>query len=929
LGSATTRLRHERLILDFYGFRPFDSTAKSFVAGEIEKLARSQLQPALILWRIVDSLVKEKIEIPGYYPLAELILAAVNTRKAELCAIIERALTARTREALDELLVQGSAGEDEPVPAKTAAYKLTLLKKLSQSTKPSKIRETITDLLVVQGLYRDFLPILCALDLNHEGIRYYAHSVIKSEIFQVTRRISEDRYLHLIAFITHQYFRLQDNLFDVLLNVLQTYLNTAQREHKEVCYRRREHWNEAVRKLIGYLDHSFLKVLSAIKQITDSAELDDAEKVRQIRALLATEEPDRHQAEASLAPLKRDLESETDGEDYYGILEAKSVRIQNRISPILKALPFQGEAGSEALLRAIQYFKDKDGVVDRGAPTEFLKPIEEKAVLGRDGDLRVSLYKALLFIHVMGAIKSGTLNLEHSYKYRTLDNYMIDRDRWQRDKQTLLARAGLASFAEPQQVLDELDRVLHAQYVKTNMNLVEGNNSWVKLNKDNTITISTPKVEDADAAPLQTFFPERDYISLLEVLSTVNRYSGFLDEFQHWQQRYHRPKPPQKTFYAGIIGLGCGIGTRKIARISRQISEPELENTVNWYFSPDATQAANDKVLHLMDRMELPNRYRRSQEVLHTSSDGQKFEVKVESLNANHSFKYFGKGKGVSVYSFIDERHLLFHSTVISAAERESAYVIDGLMHNDVVKSDVHSTDTHGYSEMIFGTMHLLGFSYAPRIKNLKRQRLYTFKSRRSWDRAQAKVAPSGYIDTQIIEDNWDDILRFIATIKLKETTASEIFRRLNSYSKQHALYRALKTFGKIIKSIFILRYIDDLELRQAIEKQLNKIENSHQFSRAVSIGNPREFTQAEKQEQEVAEGCKRLIKNAITCWNYLYLSQKISEVIGSEAREILFQAIANGSVVSWQHINLLGEYDFSDEKLQDSVGIKPPKLAA
>jgi hypothetical protein len=26
-------------------------------------------------------------------------------------------------------------------------------------------------------------------------------------------------------------------------------------------------------------------------------------------------------------------------------------------------------------------------------------------------------------------------------------------------------------------------------------------------------------------------------------------------------------------------------------------------------------------------------------------------------------------------------------------------------------------------------------------------------------------------------------------------------------------------------------------------------------------------------------------------------------------------------------HLNLLGEYDFSDDKLQDSVGIKPPKL--
>ena len=40
-------------------------------------------------------------------------------------------------------------------------------------------------------------------------------------------------------------------------------------------------------------------------------------------------------------------------------------------------------------------------------------------------------------------------------------------------------------------------------------------------------------------------------------------------------------------------------------------------------------------------------------------------------------------------------------------------------------------------------------------------------------------------------------------------------------------------------------------------------------------------------------------------------------------------KAVANGSVVSWQHINLLGEYDFSDEKLRDSVGIKPPNLTA
>jgi hypothetical protein len=104
--------------------------------------------------------------------------------------------------------------------------------------------------------------------------------------------------------------------------------------------------------------------------------------------------------------------------------------------------------------------------------------------------------------------------------------------------------------------------------------------------------------------------------------------------------------------------------------------------------------------------------------------------------------------------------------------------------------------------------------------------------------------------------------------------------------------------------------------LRQAIEKQLDRIEHAHRFTRAVSVGNPREFLQAEKEEQEMAEACKRLIKNCIICWNYLYLSQKLEDTEDAASREAFLEAVANGSAVSWQHINLLGEYDFSDDKL-------------
>ena len=552
-----------------------------------------------------------------------------------------------------------------------------------------------------------------------------------------------------------------------------------------------------------------------------------------------------------------------------------------------------------------------------------------RAAVQKEGKFPVSLYKALLFLHVQSGIKSGALNLEHSYKYRPLDDYLIDRVRWQRDKQHLIERAGLEALVDPRKVLKELDQALSQQYLLTNQNITEGKNPHIKFSKNGGFTLATPKQEESDAEPLQQFFPDRRFVPLVEILATVNRFSHYVDELQHPQQRYHHGKPSEATIYAGMIGIGCTIGLRRMMRISRGVTEAELEHTVNWHFSLDGLQAANDRVLRLMDRLELPNLARRLPDQLHTSSDGQKFEVRVDSLNANYSFKYFGKDQGVAAYTFRDERDLLWYSTVFSSAERESAYVIDGLMHNEVVKSDIHSTDAFGFSELVFAVSHLLGFSYAPRFKNLERQRLYIFRSRKGSDRSAWKIKPAGYADDEIVIQQWDEILRLIATIKLKEVTASDLFRRLNSYSKQHALYQALKAFGQVPKSLFILQVIDDPVLRQAIEKQLDRIEHVHRFTRAVSVGNPREFLQAEKEDQEMAEACKRLIKNCIICWNYLYLSQKLEEIEDAATRQVFLDldAVAHGSVISWQHINLLGEYDFSDEKLQDNVGIRPPKL--
>ncbi len=925
-----TSARHQQLLLEFFGYRKFDEEARLLAAREIARLVRSQVRPKLILLEIIEFLGHHRIVLPSYRALANLIVSETNRHKRDLIKIINAHLTAEQRQKLDSLLEKDSGSETNPTASQAQRSRLTLLKKFHQSTKPARIKANLGDWRLLHELYREMESVVIALGLTHEGLSYYANSVIKAEIFQVTRRAAADRYLHLLAFIAHQTFKLQDALIDTLLLCVQTTLNTTQREHKENYYNERVPRHQLIHELVKGLDQNLLAIFSHIQSIIADGRLNAEEKLTLITLLIEEQEPERSRVAEQVRNLQHAVEASEQDRDYYLLLGKKSLKLQNRVADIVRQVRFNADSSNSHLIEAVEHYQQRGGELEKSAPMEFLTPRERQAVLDEDGKFRVSLYKALLFAQVAEAVKAGTFNLTHSHKFRSLEDYLLPHEVWQASREELLERADLNRFAAGSQTLDELRYKLDQQYHYTNQRIQQGLNPLLKFRANRTFYVLTPKVEEdeEDESPaLRTFFPERKYISLLEVISTVNKATRFLDEFEYWRHKYQHRQPSEKTFFAGIVGYGCDIGEQKIAQISKQINENELESTINWFFTVPHLHAANDRILSVLDQLEAPNLYRRHSDQLHTSSDGQKFEIAVESLNANYSFKYFGQNKGVSVYSFIDERHLLFHSTVISSAEREAAYVIDGLMHNDVIKSDIHSTDTHGYAEIIFGTTFLLGFTFAPRIQRLDRQRLYAFEKRKSYEERGYEILPDAYIDTELIETHWDDILRFIATIKLKHTTASQLFKRLNSYSKQHTLYRALKEFGKIPKTIFILKYIDDSVFRQAIEKQLNKIESAQKFSKAISHGHNHEVIQGNKEEQELAEGCRRLIKNAIICWNYLYLSQQLQEAETERRKAELITAIKNGSVVSWQHINLHGEYDFSDEKLQDSVGLDLTKI--
>ena len=166
-------------------------------------MAEAHLKPKLIFWRCLDLMVRERVQLPSEHRLTALIASALQRRKRQLVERIEQLMTIELRALIDDLFVQAAPLDEGAEPGRTSRYRLTLLKKWSQSTKAGEIKQRTNDLLHLKEMHDGLVGILSVLGLDQEGVRYYAGSVLRSEIFQLARRTDPDRYLHVIAFIAH------------------------------------------------------------------------------------------------------------------------------------------------------------------------------------------------------------------------------------------------------------------------------------------------------------------------------------------------------------------------------------------------------------------------------------------------------------------------------------------------------------------------------------------------------------------------------------------------------------------------------------------------------------------------------------------------------------------------------------------------------
>jgi len=116
--------------------------------------------------------------------------------------------------------------------------------------------------------------------------------------------------------------------------------------------------------------------------------------------------------------------------------------------------------------------------------------------------------------------------------------------------------------------------------------------------------------------------------------------------------------------------------------------------------------------------------------------------------------------------------------------------------------------------------MHLLGFRFAPRIRDLKDTKLYIPKNGQDYAGLQTMIG--GNLNIKHIRAHWDEILRLATSIKQGTVTASLMIRKLGSYPRQNGLAIALRELGRIERTLFILDWLQNVELRRRVHAGLN-----------------------------------------------------------------------------------------------------------
>lgn len=478
---------------------------------------------------------------------------------------------------------------------------------------------------------------------------------------------------------------------------------------------------------------------------------------------------------------------------------------------------------------------------------------------GENTKLIANRFEYFLYRKAEQLFHSNSLTVKESVNNRSLTSDLIQPKEWQQ-KETIIENTGLDKLTTPiNQTLADKSQQLEVKLKEASEHIFSGDNKYVEFIPGKAeLKWSIPNSRWQQTIE-NPLYNQIQHMGIVELMLFVDQKTGYLNSFTHISATKEKSPVNKEDLIACILANGTNYGLYKMANISDR-SMGKLRSVDDSYVRYETLKTSNDQV----------------------------------------------------------SNHVPVSTQVIGANEYEGHFAFDLLYNNSSdIQPNTLSTDTHGTNNVNFAILDFFGYTFAPRYAKMKKVFFELFEvTEENGGRIQLKKD----INHKLIAEEWDNIQHIVCSLSRKTTTQSTIIRKLSN-GKSRRL-SALHEYDRLIKSIYVLEYVDNSTLRHYVQQALNRGEAYHQLKRAITSVNGNKFRGGNDYQVSQWNDCARLISNCIIYYNSALLSAFL-QIQERNGRQDVVDVISRLSPVAWQHINLNGEYAFNkDRKEIDLAGL-------
>jgi len=889
-----TTLHHYRAAIRSYlKASSYAEAGEKLVTETVIEAAGTMSDPADLINRAIEALNKAAIDLPAFSTLERLANHLRTQVHTQIYEQVEARLTANGVAALDALLIVQSG-------AVTTAF--NRLKQTPGPARPETIRQWTDRLNWLTGLI-DPDPMLKGI--AHTKLRQFAAeaaAIEVSELLDMSRR--GKRHTLLLSLLHQTRSSCRDELIEMLLRRVRKTQAAAKEKLKTLQEQNRD------------MEENLIAIFGTVLETAKEGKT-DAKTGKQIRALLEEQggiDTLAEQCQAVTAchsnndlPLLWPIHANTRAL-LFGLIELMEIHTATQDRSLL-----------DALAVVVRHRHTRSDNLKETVDLSFASKRWQSFIIKRQQAPIIISRRALevcVFIHLADGLQVGDIYVngaENFGDYRTqLLPWKTCQPRVEGYCEALsMPRTGRELVAQLKNELTELAAKVDSGFP---------DNSELSIDEDGVphlkkqIARPQPAGLVAFEAEVHARLPERHLLDIVKYGTFWTRYtrhfrppSGADSKLTRAEQRY----------ILTVFGYGSNLGPSQTARHAPGIAAAETLRRINaQHIDTTKLESATTDLINAYARFDLPKLWGAGRAAI---ADGTHVPLRENNLIGAQHIRYGGYG-GIA-YHHIADSYIALFTSFIPCGVWEAIHILDGLIKNrSTIQPDTLHADTQGQSEPVFGLCRLLGIKLMPRMRNWDDVIFYRADKSIRYTHIDALFTKE--IDWRLIETHWQDMMQVVLSIQAGLVLPSMLLRKLGSFNRKSRLCLAFRELGRVERTLFLLRYISNSQIRRTIRAETTKIESFNDFLDWITFGGPI-IKSGDPVEQEKQLKYATLVANAIMLSNVSDLTEVLSSM-ANDGQIVTPELAATISPYMRKHIRRFGKYGLDMEEVPAPLSPKP-----